>query len=175
MDAIIPYLSWVHHLLNTSMTIKQCSQQLETCLYQQHMAPLSYPNIFSSRKELKLMKSVQVRLKKKKYFFHVTDKKFLLQLDYHKVNNISVDAIRKLAGMVITEHVFIYRKKFYKQITGGAIESAFTLTLANIFMWKLERELVRRQKVSNDIYDRYVPFIVKEYYPRWKILAIKID
>ncbi|CAF3414731.1 unnamed protein product [Rotaria socialis] len=34
--------------------------------------------------------------------------------------------------------------------------SAFTLTLANIFMWKWERQLVRRLEVSNEIYGRYV-------------------
>ncbi|CAF4926550.1 unnamed protein product [Rotaria socialis] len=34
--------------------------------------------------------------------------------------------------------------------------SAFTLTLANIFMWKWERQLVHRLEVSNEIYGRYV-------------------
>ncbi|CAF4629913.1 unnamed protein product [Rotaria socialis] len=34
--------------------------------------------------------------------------------------------------------------------------SAFTLTLANIFMWKWEKQLVHRLKVSNEIYGRYV-------------------
>ena len=48
----------------------------------------------------------------------------------------------------------IYENKFYRQVIGGAIGSAFTLTLANIFMWKWEKELVRRQLVSNEIYGR---------------------
>jgi hypothetical protein len=65
-----------------------------------------------------------------------------------------IDAIRKLARIVITENVFIYEKKFYRQVIGGAMGSAFTLTLANIFIWKWEKELVHRQLASNEIYGR---------------------
>jgi hypothetical protein len=50
--------------------------------------------------------------------------------------------------------VFIYENKFYRQVIGGAMGSALTLTLANIFMWKWEKELVRRQLASNEIYGR---------------------
>jgi hypothetical protein len=85
---------------------------------------------------------------------------FLLEYGYHKVKGVPIDAIRKLARIVITENVFIYEKKFYRQVIGGAMGSAFTLTLANIFMWKWEKELVRRQLASNEIYGRYVSFMV---------------
>jgi len=79
---------------------------------------------------------------------------FLVQYGYHKVKGIPIDAIRKLGRIVLTENVFIYEKKFYRQIIGGAMGSAFTLTLANIFMWKWEKELVRRQLAANEIYGR---------------------
>ena len=79
---------------------------------------------------------------------------FLHYYGYKKMKNIPLDAIRKLGRIVVTENVFIYDKKFYKQIVEGATESAFTLTLANIFMWKWEKELVRRQIASNEIYGR---------------------
>jgi hypothetical protein len=79
---------------------------------------------------------------------------FLLQFGYRKVKGIPIDGIRKLARIVITENVFIYEEKFYRQVVGGAMGSAFTLTLANIFMWKWERELVRRQLALNEIYGR---------------------
>jgi hypothetical protein len=79
---------------------------------------------------------------------------FLIQHGYHKVKGIPLDAIRKLARIVIKENVFVYENKFYRQVIGGAMGSAFTLTLANIFMWKWEKELVRRQLVSNEIYGR---------------------
>jgi hypothetical protein len=79
---------------------------------------------------------------------------FLAQFDYYKVKGIPIDAIRKLARIIITENVFIYEKKFYRQVIGGAMGSAFTLTLANIFMWKWEKQLVHRQLASNEIYGR---------------------
>ena len=85
---------------------------------------------------------------------------FLLQHGYHKVKGVPIDAIRKLARIVITENVFIYEKKFYRQIIGGAMGSAFTLTLANIFMWKWEKVFADRQIASNEIYGRYVSFVV---------------
>jgi hypothetical protein len=70
------------------------------------------------------------------------------------VKGIPIDAIRKLARIFITENVFIYEKKFYREVIGGARGSAFTLTLANIFMWKWQKELVRRQLAINQIYGR---------------------
>jgi hypothetical protein len=59
---------------------------------------------------------------------------FLFQFGYRTLKGIPIDAIRKLACIVITENVFIYEKKFYRQVIGGATGSAFNLTLANIFM-----------------------------------------
>ena len=79
---------------------------------------------------------------------------FLVQYGYHKVKGIPLDAIRKLARIVLTENVFIYEKKFYRQIVGSAMGSAFTLTLANIFMWKWEKQLIHQQITSNEIYGR---------------------
>ncbi len=72
------------------------------------------------------------------------------------MKGVPIDAIRKLARTVLTENVFIYENKFYRQIIGGAIGSVFTLTLANIFMWKWEKQLVHRQLAANEIYGRYV-------------------
>ncbi len=79
---------------------------------------------------------------------------FLIQHGYQKVKGVPIDAIRKLARIVLTENVFVYEKKYYRQILGGAMGSAFTLTLANIFMWKWEKELVRRTTALNEIYGR---------------------
>ena len=89
---------------------------------------------------------------------------FLLQHGYHKVQGVPMDAIRKLARIVISENVFVYENKFYRQTIGGAMGSAFTLTLANIFMWKWEKELVCRQTANNEIYGRYVPLIAQRIF-----------
>ena len=80
MDTITSYLIRIHHISNTSNIIKQLSQQLETYLHEQYMAPLSYLNIYRARKELKLMKSIQFRLKKEKYILRVTDKSGIFHL-----------------------------------------------------------------------------------------------
>ena len=61
--------------------------------------------------------------------------------EYHlekELQGISVKVIRQLAEIVLKETAFYYENKYYKQIVGGAMGSPFTLTLANIFMWKWE-------------------------------------
>lgn len=79
---------------------------------------------------------------------------FLRQYGYTKVKGINLETIRELANIVLKENIFVYGKKIYKQILGGAMGSSFTLTLANIFMWKWQKEFVRRQDMSNEFYGR---------------------
>ena len=62
-------------------------------------------------------------------------KKFLNYFGYEMVQKISIEVIEELARIVLTENVFIYEEKYYRQVIGGAIRLPFTLTLANIFMW----------------------------------------
>lgn len=85
---------------------------------------------------------------------------FLVQHGFQKIHSIPIDAIRQLAHLVIKENVFIYENKFYRQVIGGAMGSPFTLTLANIFMWKWERPLVQRLNASSEIYGRYFIFMI---------------
>jgi hypothetical protein len=70
------YLVHIHHISNTSTIIKRFSEQRATCLYDRYMTPISYLNTYRARKELKLVKSIQFRLKKSKYILRVTDKNF---------------------------------------------------------------------------------------------------
>ncbi|CAF1431400.1 unnamed protein product [Adineta steineri] len=81
---------------------------------------------------------------------------FLHMHGYRKVKGIPLDSIRKLASIVLKENFFVYDNKFYQQTTGGAMGSSFTLTLANIFMWKWQRELVHRQDISGEFFGRYI-------------------
>src|ERR1700734_3375680 len=62
-------------------------------------------------------------------------KKFLLHFNHSHVQGMTIEAIEHLARIVLTENVFIYENKYYRQVLGGAMGSPFTLTLANIFMW----------------------------------------
>ena len=79
---------------------------------------------------------------------------FLAEHGYTKNGGMSIDTIRKLASLVITENAFAYGDKYYKQIIGGAMGSPFTLTLANIFMWKRQQKLADRQVARSEIYGR---------------------
>ena len=56
--------------------------------------------------------------------------------------------------MVLKANVFVYEKKIYQQTTGGAMGSSLILTLANIFTWKWQKELVREQEITGDFYGR---------------------
>ena len=80
--------------------------------------------------------------------------KFLLHFNHTHVRGMPIEAIERLARIVLTENVFIYENKYYRQVIGGAMGSPFTLTLANIFMWNWEWELVENQRNSNELYGR---------------------
>lgn len=82
--------------------------------------------------------------------------KFLQSHGYAKIDHIDLVTIKQLASIVLKENVFVYNKKFYKQTTGGAMGSSFTLTLANIFMWHWQKEFVRQQTISGEYFGRYV-------------------
>ena len=81
---------------------------------------------------------------------------FLQQHKFMKVEGIDLPTIRQLAAIVLEENVFIYGKKIYRQILGGAMGSSFTLTLANVFMWKWQKKLVSEQETTKEVFGRYV-------------------
>ena len=77
---------------------------------------------------------------------------FLLEYGSEKVDGISLNTIVQLARIVLEENVFVYKKTFYRQILGGAMRSAFTLTLANIFMWKWEKQAILSKLNPHELY-----------------------
>ena len=81
-------------------------------------------------------------------------RRFLVHFGYTQVKGMTLDAIESLARILLTENVFIYENKYYRQIKGGAMGSAFTLTLANIFMWDWEQKIGEKQRNSNELYGR---------------------
>ena len=54
MNIVTPYLVRVHHIPPTSVVIQRLFQQLEVYLYQKYMTPLSYLQLYRTRRELKL-------------------------------------------------------------------------------------------------------------------------
>jgi hypothetical protein len=79
---------------------------------------------------------------------------FLRVHGYAHVKSIRLDIIRQLASIVLKENVFVYGSNIYRQTIGGAMGSSLTLTLANIFMWKWQRELVRIQDMTGECFAR---------------------
>ncbi len=71
-----------------------------------------------------------------------------------EVDKINIKTIKELASIVLKENVFVYNNKFYRQTLGGAMGSSFTLTLANIFMWKWQKEFVRQKEISGEYFGR---------------------
>ncbi|CAF2025721.1 unnamed protein product, partial [Rotaria magnacalcarata] len=57
---------------------------------------------------------------------------------------------------IIDDNVFAYGSKIYKQTTGGAMGSSFTLTLGNIFMSEWQQKLVEEQTKTGELYGRYI-------------------
>ena len=80
---------------------------------------------------------------------------FLKEYNLEKdLQGISIKVILQLAEIVLKEAVFFYENKYYKQIVGGPMGSPFTLTLANIFMWKWENQILCNKLGPNEIYCR---------------------
>ncbi|CAF4735577.1 unnamed protein product, partial [Rotaria magnacalcarata] len=101
MNVITRYLIREHHIPLTATIIREFSQHLEASLHQQYMIPLSYLNIYRTRKEFKLMKSIQHRLQKEKYILRETDKSGIFHIgnsaDYEK----KTEAYRQKTGAYI--------------------------------------------------------------------------
>jgi hypothetical protein len=65
------------------------------------MAPISYLNTHRARKELKLIKSIQFRLKKANYVFRVTDKSGIFHLGNATDYEQKAEAYRQKTGAYI--------------------------------------------------------------------------
>ncbi len=47
---------------------------------------------------------------------------------------LTIDTILRMARLVLDTNYFAYKHKYYQQIHGGAMGSAFTQVLANIYV-----------------------------------------
>ena len=100
-NTVTSYLVRVHHISNSSPIIKQFIQEIETRLYQRYMAPLSYRDIYRTRRELKLIKSIESKLRKGNYILRFTDKSGIFHIghatDYEKKQKL-IDKKRVLTS-----------------------------------------------------------------------------
>ncbi|CAF1153797.1 unnamed protein product [Rotaria sordida] len=73
-----------------------------------------------------------------------------------KIGTLAIDHIMKMARLILDTNNFVYNNKYYRQIRGGAMGSAFTQVLANIYMLEWERDLIQYQMARHEIYGRYI-------------------
>ncbi|CAF3432854.1 unnamed protein product [Rotaria socialis] len=73
-----------------------------------------------------------------------------------KIGSLRIDSIMKLARLVLDNNCFVYNNKYYKQSRGGAMGSAFTQVLANIYMYYWEQDLIKYTTDHRGIYGRYI-------------------
>ncbi|CAF2189948.1 unnamed protein product [Rotaria magnacalcarata] len=74
----------------------------------------------------------------------------------NRIGTFTIDHIMKMARLILDTNCFAYNDKYYKQIHGGAMGSAFTQVLANIYMLEWEQDLITYQASENEIYGRYI-------------------
>lgn len=73
-----------------------------------------------------------------------------------KIGTFTLDHIMKMARLILDTNTFCYNHKYYRQIRGGAMGSAFTQVLANIYMFEWEQDLIEYQRDRHEIYGRSV-------------------
>lgn len=71
-----------------------------------------------------------------------------------KIGTLTVDHIMRMARLILDTNYFAYNDRYYRQVRGGAMGSAFTQVLANIYMLEWEQELIQYQSAKNEIYGR---------------------
>ncbi|CAF1466071.1 unnamed protein product [Didymodactylos carnosus] len=59
-----------------------------------------------------------------------------------------------MARLVLDTNCFAYKDKYYQQIHGGGMSSAFTQVLASIYMLEWEEHLIQHQAKHGEIYGR---------------------
>lgn len=71
-----------------------------------------------------------------------------------KIGTLTVDHIMRMARLILDTNCFAYGDKYFRQVRGGAMGSAFTQVLANIYMLEWEQDLIQHQLSNNEIYGR---------------------
>ncbi|CAF3017152.1 unnamed protein product, partial [Rotaria sp. Silwood2] len=90
------------------------------------------------------------------------------------ISNLCTMLLQDEALDILVEFLRVHG--YVKQILGGAMGSSFTLTLANIFMWKWQKELVRRQDKTGDFLNgKYIDAIFMTWNKSEKELKKALD
>ncbi len=83
--------------------------------------------------------------------------RFLEKYSYErKIGTFRIDHIMRMARLILDTNCFAYNNKYYKQIRGVAMGSAFTQVLANIYMLEWEQDFIKYQEIHQGIYGHFV-------------------
>jgi hypothetical protein len=77
---------------------------------------------------------------------------------YGKIGPFNIHCIMKMARLILDTNYFVYNNKYYQQVRGGAMGSAFTQVLSNIYMLEWEQDLIQHQIFHYEIYGRLVNY-----------------
>jgi len=139
-------------------------------LFDRH-TPYSLSNSLTFLKRLKEFKTTK---ETNMYTFDVTDLytmipqresvlavcEFLGRYGYKKVNGLAINTIKDLFLHVLENSYFVLQlpgsePKYYRQIRGGAMGSACTQVLADIYLRKWESDFVHEQHRQHELYFRF--------------------
>ncbi|CAF4402828.1 unnamed protein product, partial [Rotaria magnacalcarata] len=83
-----------------------------------------------------------------------------------QIDGLKKEIILALARFVMTNNYFYLDGLYYKQIRGGAMGSPLTLTIANAYMYFVERPISKWAIRTNSLYYRYIDdlFIMSNVY-----------
>jgi hypothetical protein len=108
------------------------------------MATLSYRDIYRARRELKLIKSIQFRIKKGKYILRVTDKSGIFHLGHAKDYEQKAEAYRQKTGAYIE----LESDPLWTVFDKGVHLLNDLRSKDQIRVWQLNKMMPKRDKVA---------------------------
>lgn len=83
-------------------------------------------------------------------------KKLIEASGLKQIDGVKKEIILALARFVMTNNYFYLDGSYYKQIRGGAMGSPLTLTIANTYMYFVERPISKWSTRTSSLYYRYI-------------------
>ena len=83
-------------------------------------------------------------------------KKLIEACGVKQIDGVTKEIILSLTRFVMTNNYFYLDGTYYRQIRGGAMGSPLTLTIANAYMYFVERPIAKWANRTNSLYYRYI-------------------
>lgn len=83
-------------------------------------------------------------------------KKLIEVCGLRSIEGVKKEIVLALARFVVTNNYFYLNGSYYKQIRGGAMGSPLTLTMANAFMYFVERPIAKWAIRTESLFYRYI-------------------